>query len=318
MAIFPKFVMPDVGRVVSGAIRSADIATGGAVGQISKRVGFEQGENSSSRLRNDDALPASFKPPRQGSPSLPQWGGLNPNLIGNLYACDSKGVQVGEETVAGPITDGNFEATLNWQSPFENTGPESKAPALMALLQTGQIAVIANALQAVIPEDSALGRFAGGLAEDTQRWAKDLEGRTGITKLNSRQVFAGMPPIRVTVTMHFRALDDPLTQVEAPYRRILEWALPRHLAENGVLAEVIAGKDGFIKSLFPSIAPYMVGLRYGRQRYSPMVIEAVGNPIDGPITDSGIPIYRAVNLTLATLTALDRTDVAKMFPGVMR
>ena len=40
-----------------------------------------------------------------------------------------------------------------------------------------------------------LGKLGGDVAKRTATWAKELEGRTGITKLNSRQVFSGMPPI---------------------------------------------------------------------------------------------------------------------------
>jgi hypothetical protein len=57
----------------------------------------------------------------------------------------------------------------------------------------------------------------------------------------------------------------------------------------------------------------MVGFKYGNNRYMPMVVESVGNPLDGPMDRGGRPIYRSVALVLATLTALDTNDVPKIF-----
>lgn len=249
-----------------------------------------------------------------------QWGNLSPHLIARMYPCDSKGVEIigplGPTSIFSPITDANFEVTLNWQSPFESSGPENKAPALMAMIQTGQIATVANAIQAFIPGDNALTGILDSTAEKAKQYARELEGRTGITKLNSRQVFAGMPPIKVTMTLHFRAISDPQTEVMEPYRRLLEWALPQQLAEDGILTELLKSAksgDDIVKALFPSLAPQLIGFNYANERYSPMVIESVSNPIDGPLSSNGIPIYRAVQVSLATLTALDKNDVAKLF-----
>lgn len=253
---------------------------------------------------------------------LSQWGRLSDKLIARIFPCDADGKEITtiadglfiQNDVRGPITEANFECSLNWQSPFENAGPESKAPALMAMLQTGQIATVANALQAVLPSDGAIGSVLQGTAEKTAQYAKDLQGRTGITKLNSRQVFSGMPPLKITMVLHFRAMTDPQSEVVEPYKRLLEWALPQKLAADGVLAEVVRnGSEDFIKALFPSLAPQMVGFTYANERYSPMVIESIGNPIDGPKSVDGLPLYRAVQISLATLTALDRNDVAAIF-----
>lgn len=249
-----------------------------------------------------------------------QWGNLSTHLIARLYPCDSRGVEVigptGPTSILAPITDANFELTLNWQSPFESSGPESKAPALMAMIQTGQIATVANAIQAFIPGNNAVSGLLNDTADKAKQYAKELEGRTGITKLNSRQVFAGMPPIKLTMTMHFRAVSNPQAEVMEPYQRLLEMALPQQLAEDGILPELLksakSGED-IVKALFPSLAPHLIGFNYGNNRYSPMVIESVSNPIDGPMDSRGLPLYRAVQLSLATLTALDKNDVARLF-----
>ncbi|NHN76840.1 hypothetical protein HA520_06000 [Azotobacter chroococcum] len=250
-----------------------------------------------------------------------QWGHLSPHLIARLYPCNPDGTEKFatpgvSSAILAPITESNFEAVLNWQSPFEQTGPESKAPALMAMVQTGQLATVANALQAFIPGEGQVSQMLSDATSSARKYAQDLENRTGITKLNSRQVFSGMPPVKLSMTLHFRALSDPQTEVMEPYQRLLEWALPQKLAEDGILPELMsAAKSGsdVIKALFPSLAPQMVGFTYANNRYSPMVIESISNPIDGRLDSSGLPIYRAVQITLATLTALDKNDVSKIF-----
>lgn len=320
------------GSAVQSAVRSIDLATGNAVSQAGRVFGIggndgqvagtpQQSEAPVQRVSG--AVGGRARYPVTPDNDLPQWGNLSRHLIARIYPCDSQGreTQQGARVleVRGPITESNFEATLNWQSPFENTGPESKAPALMAMLQTGQIATIANALQAVVPEDFTVGgmrvgELLSGAAENTAEWARELEGSTGVTKLNSRQVFAGMPPIRLTMTMHFRAMSDAQSEVMAPYQQLLSWAFPKKLAADGILAGLIRGDSkSLIKALFPSDAPQLVGFTYANNRYTPMVIEQVGNPIDGPIGADGLPIYRAVQLTLATLTALDKNDVPRLF-----
>jgi hypothetical protein len=45
---------------------------------------------------------------------------------------------------------------------------------------------------------------------------RNAAGRTGITKLNSTQIFSGMPPVKFSFTAHFRALTDPQSEVRDP------------------------------------------------------------------------------------------------------
>lgn len=254
----------------------------------------------------------------------PQWGGLSSQLVGKLVAWnpalgpkDANGNPLGaadpaSPVVAAPITDANLDITLNWQSPFEASGPENKAPTLMAILQSGQAGPILNALQAILPEKATKTLKL----DDVAKAAKDFTGMTGITKLNSRQVFSGMPPIKLTLTMHFRAIMDPGSEVMQPYAQLLKWALPKKLAADGVIANVIAaapnGAAAMLSAMFPSQAPTMVSFSYANERYGPMVIEHISNPIDGHRGITGLPVSRSVQLSLATLTALDANDVANI------
>lgn len=305
-----------LGSVGQAVARSADLATGGVVTRAQEILGVKSGPEYGAVGRVSGKVGGLASSVLRPSEGLSQWGNLSSKLIARMYALGSEGTEdFADGMVRGPITEVVFDSSFNWLSPFESTGPESKAPALMAMIQTGQIGQIANVLQASgLGSVPGVGEYLKSSAEKTKSFSDDLKGRTGITKLNSRQVFSGMPPIKITMVLHLRAMTDPQTQVMDPYQKLLEWAMPKELAEDGVIAELIRnGSNEFIKSMFPSRAPTMIGFNYANNRYSPMVIEAISNPLDGPMSPEGLPIYRAVQITLATLTALDRNDVAGIF-----
>ena len=250
------------------------------------------------------------------------WGVLSPLLLARVFVCDSKGVADIKEYqgVYGAMEEGSFEATFNWQSPFENMGPETKAPALTAMLQSGSLVPVLNALQAVNPApDSKIGSMIDASADKLKAAVKELEGRTGMTKLNSRQVFSGMPPVRVNFSMVFRAISDAATEVEAPLQRLLEWVFPQELAEEGILSEVVQTArdvDSFIKALFPSTTPRLLGLTYAGRTWSPMVVESISYPLSGPKDARGNFTELTVQVSMATLTALDRPDIKRFFARV--
>ena len=305
----------NVGNLVSGALGSAtgalDSLISGPKGAVGDVTGMCYGDIGGELF---GAATGGFLI-GEGS----DWGKLSEHLIARIYALNNDGTPDITELLAvtGPISDANLELTANWQSPFEGAGPEAKAPALMAMLQSGSLVPVINALQAINPiKGGAIGAALNQGSDTLKKAVKDLQGRTGITKLNSRQVFSGMPPIKVSFTLYFRAITDAQMEVMDPYQRLLEWTVPQDLAKDGILSEVIKTTDSvesFIKAMFPSLAPKMVGLTYGNNRYPPMVIESLSHPIDGPMDSSGKPIYRAVQLTLATLTAIDRADVRGLF-----
>lgn len=312
-------------RTVTGTVQ--DLFTGkqtitGVVSQVENKVGTLFGDIGSTsnpigtilgsvgglsglRLSNNDL----------GS----DWGNLSPLLLARVFVCDSKGVADIQEYagVYGAMTEGAVSIQQNWQSPFENTGPETKAPALAGMLQSGSLVPVLNALQAISPfKDGAISDALNASSDKLKTVMRDLEGRTGITKLNSRQVFSGMPPVKFTATIRFRALASAEKEVMAPLARLLEWVFPQMLAEDGILSEVLQTTkdvDSFIKALFPSIAPKLLGLTYGGSTYAPVVIESVDYPLDAPKDENGNFIDLPVQISFATLTALDRADIKRWF-----
>ena len=249
------------------------------------------------------------------------WDGLSPHLIASFFEVAKLGEgkdatwgraegKTDPVTVQAPLIEANIEMSLNWQSPFEQSGPESKAPALMSMLQAGAIQPVIDAVIGKAAKDGA-----GAAAQDkSSQFMSQFEGRTGITKLNSTQVFSGMPPVKIQVTALFRAWRDPVAEVESPVDKLMEWALPIELSSDGsVLAravEAMKGETGYIEALMPSKAPTRIGMTYKGRTYSPLVIESIGMPISSPVSSDGRYVELAVPMTLCSLTAIDRKDWA--------
>ena len=75
-----------------------------------------------------------------------EWTGLSRHLLATFYEVrktdQGKWVQDDQcdpQTVQAPLTEASMEIALNWQSPFEQAGAESKAPALLSMLQSGAL-----------------------------------------------------------------------------------------------------------------------------------------------------------------------------------
>ncbi|PSJ15930.1 hypothetical protein, partial [Nitrosomonas supralitoralis] len=190
-----------------------------------------------------------------------------------------------------------------------HAGPESRAPTLLAMLQSGALQPV---IDAVTSNDSPESGVIGLAQQKSNDFIRQFEGRTGITKLNSIQVFNGMPPVKIQVTAIFRAWDDPMKEVEEPFNKLMEWALPVKLSPDGSVlarsAQAARGNSGFIEALVPSIAPTTIALRYKNRIYSPLVIEAISEQMTSSIDAKGRYVELLVPMTLATLTALDRDD----------
>jgi len=248
------------------------------------------------------------------------WGSLAQVFMARIFVCDAQGIADTTEFagVYGPLIEGGgISITQNWQSPFENSGPETKAPTLTGMLQTGGLVPVLNALQAISPfKDGAVADSINSSSDKLKSVMHDLQGRTGVTRLNSRQVFAGMPPVKFTFGIRFRAITNAQKEVEAPLARLLEWVFPQELANDGILSEVLQTTkdvDSFIKALFPSKAPKLLGLTHGGRTYPPSVIENIDFPMDAPRDAQGNYIDLTVQVSMSTLTALDRPDIRKFF-----
>ncbi len=242
--------------------------------------------------------------------------GLSPHLIASFYQVSRVGQGregywekvEGSPIVKAPLTEASMEMVLNWQSPFESAGPETRAPAIFAMLQSGTLQPVIDALNPFKSDNKQTsGKYEAGSGA-----LKQFEGRTGITKLNSTQVFNGMPPVKITVTALFRAWSNPAKEVEAPFDQLMQWALPVHLDVDSTIlsraAEAAKGSRDWVDALMPSQSPVKIAMQYKGRCYSPLVIESIGVPLNSPVTSEGKYASLLVPMTLCSLTAIDRKD----------
>lgn len=234
--------------------------------------------------------------------SSPPKSGLSKHLIASFYEVkrskDGKSWDPvpGGPIVKAPLTEASMEIVLSWNSPFEGAVADKGMPTISAMLQSG----------AIQPYLDLLG-VNGGTASTVQSFV----GRTGITKLNSTQVFSGMPPVKIQASALFRAWSDPLTEVEAPFNQLMLWALPEELAPDGaILSMVKAVKDDTSKlqALLPSKSPTCIAMTYKGRTYSPLVLESISFPMNSPVDKNGNFVELLIPMTLCTLTAIDRAD----------
>lgn len=233
-----------------------------------------------------------------------KWDGLNEHLIATLYEVSLNGDPVSELEVSAPfVEDVQLDLEMNWQSPFEGAGAEGAAPALSAMMQSGHLSAIVD------KTGETIGKSLSGLSSTLG----DAIGRSGMTKLNSTQIFNGMPPIRIQGELLFRAWSDPMSEVEVPIEQLVKWALPEYLAPEGTM--ITAAIDyltkegqGLVESAFPSKVPALVALVYKGRLYAPLVIERVSLPLGSPVDKYGHFVTMKVGVTLATLTGWDRND----------
>jgi hypothetical protein len=231
--------------------------------------------------------------------------GLHPTLLAKFYPLtrsDDMGgwiVDKSANSVHAAIGQASMELAVNWQSPFEGSGVESSFPGLAQMAQAGMF-------QGII---KAVGDKAGLDTQTAENSAKQLVGRSGVTKLNSTQVFSGMQPARLQMTALFKAFRDAKTEVEDPIKTLQMWTLPQKLAPDGVLASAAKDWQG-IQSLMPSLVPKVIGIEYKNRTFLPFVIESISDPLDAPSDELGNRVSAVIQMTICSLTALDRDDWA--------
>lgn len=245
------------------------------------------------------------------------WDGLSEHLIASFYeverdtaAEDAQNTDGGmrpqiwrkksdSKTVLAPLTDIEISADLKWESSFDCTNPENKAPTALAALQAG---LLTDVVQAVMPN--------GGVSDTLQKGLGAFQGRTGVTKLNSTQVFLGLMPLKISCTAHFRAWRSAFEEVEKPINQLMQWALPEELSKDGSLVARLGDNKSrsAAELLMPSLAPSVLSLTYKGRTYSPLVVESIGMPLSSPVNSQGHFVQMSVQMTLTTLTAVDRKD----------
>lgn len=221
-----------------------------------------------------------------------RWDGLSQHLIATFYELKRDGaawvVDHDAFVVKTVFTEASMEMAVNWQSQFENTGVEAGFPAITAMLQT-------NALQPFLDK---VGMGKSELAKNLSSFA----GKSGVTKLNSTQVFTGMPPVKFQVTALFRAWKDPGEEVEEPFSQLVQWALPKQLSPDGTLIQIMNGE------IMATFIPSCIQMTYKGRTYGPLVIESISQPLNSPVDGNGNFVELLVQMSICSLSAIDRKD----------
>ena len=242
------------------------------------------------------------------------WGSLHPDLIAQFAPCNAQGESLGQG-FAAPIKEGSVEHSFNWSSPFENMTPESKSVGLMAGLQSGLIPQVLDSAAALFKDVPVVGEAAGAVAGKASDLTALATGRTGITKINSRQVFNGNAPIKISLTVLLRAYQDPQSEVVEPLQRLLQMAYPAQIALDNLQA-IEEGKAKGLKplelalvSMLPSSSPTFVSMTYKGETYKPLIVGSISKPLDAPYSTMG-ELFLELPIQLETLNSWDARDIA--------
>lgn len=244
------------------------------------------------------------------------WEGLNQSLLCEIYPVKRvrkngdgpvEFVPEGDVSVKAPLTESNFSQVVGWNSPFEGQTADAKLGTLSALLQAGDIDGALNAL-------NKSGLVGTGKLTEIQDAAGNLQGRMGITRLNSVQIMSAMAPAKLSCTMVFRALSEPKREVEDPVDQLTRWSLPRELAPDGFIANAINSGNA-LRTVLPSLAPLPVAIRYAGRLFNPMVIESIDYPLTVPRDSRGRALAMNVQISFGSLFAFDAKDWAAMRNG---
>lgn len=255
-----------------------------------------------------------------------RWGKINKNLLCQIYKVhkvNKKWEKQGDSSVEAAITEGNLELASQYSSPFD-ANPDVRLPTLMGMIQSGEaVSAIGGIASSLTQKDGILGAAINGLADLSNKSGltegvkkigsaiQSLEGKTNLTKINSIQIFNSTQPVRLSITLFFRAWENAKTEVEAPLSLLEQWALPVYIADKTILEGV--AKEGILAGLFPSTAPPMIAINYAGRTYLPFLIESVSSPLVVERDSNLNRLAATVTLSLVSRAAWDAGDIRKLY-----
>lgn len=248
-----------------------------------------------------------------------KWDGLSPHLLATIERCDKAGAVVAKyPAVVAPLKDMSFSIEAGWDPAFAN----ANRSALGALAELGAGVVGLSGLVGSTSGGGVLGQMAGEVSDWAQKSvggiAGALEGKTGMTKLNTTLIYTGGGDYQLEATAIFRAFSDPLREVEQPASALMSWVLPAHLEAGsrlvGAAGAAMSG-ESVLNAWFPSSSPPYVRLTYRGKTYGPMVVRSASNQPGGPCDSRGRLVYDEVRFSLRSWMAADADDWARTQGG---
>lgn len=238
--------------------------------------------------------PKTELPTKQDDPLLDH---ISPHKYAVFALCDRHGVSIANEPIIKAlITEGDKTIESQYQTPFENSNPEQKAPVLLGMLQSGTASDLLSGDNIIT---RVLGKNPFGTAEKIESFAN----KTNLTKINTTQIFMSTSSIRVNLSLVFIALKDASLEVEKKIQQLEEWSLPVSLSDEGIIS------DG----LYSGVIPPYVSVTISGKTYKPFVIENISAPIISPTDSSGNRLNVAVTISLLSRAAWDAGDIRNLY-----
>jgi len=224
--------------------------------------------------------------------------GFNQNLFVTIYPKPKQDSNIPipnnlkDIHIVGKLVSDDESNNVNWESSLENMNAENKFSTTSALLQTGLYE------KAIFGDES-----------------KKFAGRTLINKQQSIQVFKGVEPMNLNLTIEFVALRDAYREVELPLQYLYKFQAP--ILGDGLLNNAISQ----VKELFSDskksetlklagYIPFDLVIDYAGKRFNSVyVLTSVSTSRDKiRVTKDGHTIKRQVSLSFKSKKALERDD----------
>jgi hypothetical protein len=195
--------------------------------------------------------------------------------------------------VRGKLVSDNFQQGVMWENTLEGSDADKRVPVLSSLLQSGLLENYTN--------------------------TNAFIGKTSVNVLETLQIFRGVEPQELSLTLEFVAFDNAYLEVEAPLLALLKMCLPQ--LTNGFTKSAIDEITKLIKNggdinglnQYLGETPFEIVLDYNNKRFSSdnsFVITNISSDRDKIQVDKyGNTIRREVSLSLKSKKLIQREDI---------
>ena len=196
--------------------------------------------------------------------------------------------------VTGKLLSDDESLSVSWESALEGNSVDNNLSISSALMQTGSFQRLFG---------------VGG----------KYIGKTFISEYESLQVFRGVEPLTLNMTLEFVAFEDAYLEVELPIQMLYKMMSPQlkaGLTEQTatIVKELFSkGADALDTNIVDKLgeAPNLITLEYLGKRFSgKYVLESLSTSRDElKLTADGSSIKREVSLSFKSYKAINRKDV---------
>lgn len=134
-------------------------------------------------------------------------------------------------------------------------------------------------------------------------------GMTSVTSFQSRQVWGGNRPTQFNIVLQFYALRDPKSEVVDALKALETMAAANVNGMSPINFGAIVSGGNILGRVPPPVT-----INIGRNAiYADCVIESVSMPMDKEVNSAGYLVRAEVNLSIATMQMVGRSEVAAKY-----